>query len=184
MIINNVAPEPTIETPEVDIEVDLSYTYRFDAGDPGELDTFTYTIDFGDDTVIEDSTSDRVLRISHYYDSSGTYTIEVTFTDDDGGTGSASETVKVAPPGRMWWIWRRIREVGGGSDIIGIAIIAIINLAGIGLSVTAWIKIPKWWRGCPMAARVIITLLPILAVIGLLILLGIIPLQEYVRLPQ
>uniref|UniRef100_UPI00351C5BC0 beta strand repeat-containing protein n=1 Tax=Methanomethylovorans sp. TaxID=2758717 RepID=UPI00351C5BC0 len=57
--------------------------------DAGTADTHTIAWDFGDG-----STADT-LDTSHTYDDSGTYTVNLTVTDDDGGVGNDSLTVTV-----------------------------------------------------------------------------------------
>lgn len=154
--------------------------YRFVAGDPGN-DTFTYTIDFGDGSSEVTKTSfSHHITISHEYNSKGSYTIHLTVVDDDGGIGTVSKTVQVVLADPATETARRItRLLGGGKADIGLiifgTIIAVPTLLGVGF----WLKIPKWWRGCPMSARLIISLIPIAIVIGLLILNGVLPLVEY-----
>ncbi|MBW3542596.1 MAG: hypothetical protein KY476_20225, partial [Planctomycetes bacterium] len=64
--------------------------------DPGSLDTFTGTVNFGDDTGEQPLVIDQVSRtfdVDHVYTTSGTFTVEVTVEDDD--LGSFTDTFEV-----------------------------------------------------------------------------------------
>ena len=77
--------------------------------DPGTLDTHTLSVDWGDGTVQNVAVTPGPFSLTHQYlddDPTGTasdnYTINVTVTDDDAGTDSASASVtvnNVAPSG-------------------------------------------------------------------------------------
>lgn len=58
--------------------------------DPGSADTHASTISWGDtaSTGVDPATSP--VTASHTYATAGTYAVDVSVTDDDGGTGSAS----------------------------------------------------------------------------------------------
>lgn len=178
--VYNVSPSPEIETPVVEIYYDYSNMYRFLAGDPGD-DTFTYTIDFGDgSSEIVETTSEKSIGIYHTYDYLGEYTIQVIVADDDGEENSTSVTVQVVPPDpTIDWVRRVTQKLGGGRPEIGFLVFGIMVTAPPIFAVTAWLKIPKWRRGCPMAARLIISVLPTIAVIISFVMLGIIPLLEF-----
>jgi PKD repeat protein len=69
--------------------------------DPGEADTHTATIDYGDGTVIGPVVvAGGTVPLSHVYPEQGSFVIEVTLTDDDGGddTDVFTLTVENAPP--------------------------------------------------------------------------------------
>lgn len=76
--------------------------------DPGVLDTQSASLDWGDGVVETDcdfSLFDQALGDGageaeswHRYTLPGTYSIALTVTDDDGGTGSASASVRVVTP--------------------------------------------------------------------------------------
>jgi hypothetical protein len=79
--------------------------------DPGTLDTFTLVIDWGDPlspnnvetyTFPASATGSQTFTLTHQYvddnptgTPSATYTISATVTDDDTGSGTASQTVTV-----------------------------------------------------------------------------------------
>ncbi|MEO1059058.1 MAG: PKD domain-containing protein, partial [Actinomycetota bacterium] len=103
VIVLNVAPTPTIEGPATaTAAVELTLVGSFQ--DPGTGDTHTATIDWGDGN--SSATLRTVLLVdgridgAHTYDEPGEYTITVTVTDDDGGTGQTTQRVDVTdtPP--------------------------------------------------------------------------------------
>ena len=61
--------------------------------DPGALDTHTYLWDFGDG-----QTAEGTLAPEHSYLGTGVYTVKLTVTDDDGGTGT-DETIATVSNG-------------------------------------------------------------------------------------
>jgi PKD repeat protein len=77
--------------------------------DPGELDSHTATIDWGDGTtqaatvVASSFHADRlvaagtrgIIQAEHRYVRNGTYSVQLTVSDDDGGVGSSSFTVTI-----------------------------------------------------------------------------------------
>jgi len=94
--VNNVAP--TVDAGEdQSAEEGSLVSYSGSFLDPG-ADTWTATIDFGDNTGIEDLTlnSDKSYTTSHTYGDNGTYTVTVTVTDDDDGVGIDTLNVEVA----------------------------------------------------------------------------------------
>jgi PKD repeat protein len=76
--------------------------------DPGRLDHQTATIDWGDGAIEGQSTfasfndafgdGQGLMADTHIYTNSGTYTIQTTVTDDDGGEDSESMTIRVLTP--------------------------------------------------------------------------------------
>ena len=89
----------------------LKYTAVASFTDPGKPDDQTAQLNFGDGTVVQsdrfDSFSDASggatgrLRQSHRYRVSGTYSIGLEVTDDDGGATAATRSVTVVTPAEV-----------------------------------------------------------------------------------
>jgi hypothetical protein len=95
--VANVAPTVTIDSIQTGVNGGENATLNASFSDPGSDDTHTATIDWGDGTtesVGVDQSTDTLSAI-HTYADGGSYTVTVTVEDDDGGTGSAEETVNV-----------------------------------------------------------------------------------------
>lgn len=108
--VNNVAPSLVLD-PVVAIDENGVATLTGTITDPGTLDTFTLDVDWGDPlspdntetyTFGASSTGSQTFTLTHQYlddNPSGTpfdsYTISVTVTDDDTGTGSDTQSVTV-----------------------------------------------------------------------------------------
>jgi len=100
LIVNNVAPvvspitlNPTIVAVGTEVNPIASFT------DPGVLDTHIAVWDWGDGSstdLVDPATSP--VSGSHVYTEVGNYTITLTVTDDDGGSGSATIDVIVIEP--------------------------------------------------------------------------------------
>ena len=93
--ITNVSPAVgTITGPLKPVLVGTGVTVGADFTDPGTLDTHYGTIDWGDGSVLaadltETSGSGSVSGM-HTYTMPGVYAVQVSVTDDDGGTGASS----------------------------------------------------------------------------------------------
>jgi len=89
IIIENVPP--VVEAgPDQTVSEGDSVSIAANSSDPGWLDTHTITWDFGDNT-----TASGNLNTSHVYADNGVYTVNVSVTDDDGGTGTDTLIVTV-----------------------------------------------------------------------------------------
>ncbi|KKK93075.1 hypothetical protein LCGC14_2696510, partial [marine sediment metagenome] len=105
LTVNNVAP--TITGLGLDFSVideDDTVNLTIDFTDPGTLDVHTVDIDWGDGSteILAVTAGDRTFQTSHQYlddDPTATpsddYQIDVTVSDDDGGSHSAGTTVTV-----------------------------------------------------------------------------------------
>jgi uncharacterized repeat protein (TIGR01451 family) len=108
--VNNIAPSLANVTATSPVDENGLATLNGDIIDPGTLDTFTLTVDWGDGTPPENfnlPAGTTVVSETHQYlddDPTGTpsdsYTINLTLTDDDTGGDSDSTTVVVnnVPP--------------------------------------------------------------------------------------
>src|SRR5204862_4903187 len=78
------------------------FTANIQIQDPGRIDTFTGTVDFGDGSGQQNLTinSNRTFSLTHNYGDNGAYTVSINVTDKDGGSTSLSLTVTVVnvPP--------------------------------------------------------------------------------------
>lgn len=94
--VKNVAPKinsliNNISTDHNSVVVDETIEFTASATDAGD-DELTYSWDFGDGNT----TSDEDLKsIVHSYDSSGTFTVTLTVTDDDSGSDSTTLGINV-----------------------------------------------------------------------------------------
>jgi PKD repeat protein len=104
--IQNVAPAVTIVgSPPATIPEQIIYTISFKFADPGLLDHWSYTVNWGDGTSttpINVSTQGGTISASHRYSvvrrggsKSTSYVVTVSVSDDAGATGSVASTVVV-----------------------------------------------------------------------------------------
>lgn len=85
-----IASIDSIEHPYSNIFVGDSVTFHGSFLDPGSNDTHSTTWNFGDGAL-----ASGVLTPTHVYATNGLFTVTLTVTDDDGGVGSNSITIKV-----------------------------------------------------------------------------------------
>jgi PKD repeat protein len=115
--VNNVAP--TVNTPTISPEPSLAgapVVASATFSDPGTLDTFTCTVNYGDGSGNLAGTVSvyTCTGPSHVYASAGNYTVTVSVTDDDLGNGSNSTTHAVIPSATIQVI-AASHSVGSGS---------------------------------------------------------------------
>lgn len=87
----NVAPAVGVVTaPIAPQPVGALVTASASFSDPGVPDTFTCSVEWGDDDTSAGSIAGTVCSGSHAYTEAGVYTIRMTVRDDDNGVGSAT----------------------------------------------------------------------------------------------
>jgi PKD repeat protein len=86
--VSNVAPTAQINASANNVNIGDTVNFDGSGTDPGN-DSLSYTWDFGD------GASDSGTTVSHSWTSSGTYTIILTVSDDEGGVGTAQVQVTV-----------------------------------------------------------------------------------------
>ncbi|WMW25156.1 PKD domain-containing protein [Methanolobus sediminis] len=89
--VNNVAPEiSSIYLPEAPVDISNSVELSATFTDDGILDTHTYVIDWGDNSISEGIKSDAggagTVTGKHDYEYADVYTIKLTITDKDSGS--------------------------------------------------------------------------------------------------
>jgi len=90
--VENVAPEVDFFAEPFLPAAGQEITFEALIYDPGENDTHTFLWAFGDGSP-NASTSEP--SITHSFPAAGTYVVNLTATDDDGGEGSATQTILV-----------------------------------------------------------------------------------------
>jgi hypothetical protein len=99
--VANVAPTPSLRGFGTGLATQV-LTYTAAATDPSPVDQaagFAYSINWGDGSPLQSvaatAGNGSGVSLSHVYTTAGTYTVTLSATDKDGGTGSASSTVTV-----------------------------------------------------------------------------------------
>jgi hypothetical protein len=91
LTVNNVAPTAGVSGPSDGVRGQVR-TFTLTANDPSSVDQaagFTFAIAWGDGTT-QTVSGPSGTTVSHVYTASGTYTVQVTATDKDGGTSAAA----------------------------------------------------------------------------------------------
>jgi PKD repeat protein len=88
----NVAPTVFLSATAFNVDVGAPITFTGSFIDPGVLDTHTQRWIFGDGTP---QVFGLLIR-SHTFNITGTFTVSLTVTDDDGGSGSAAVMINVS----------------------------------------------------------------------------------------
>jgi PKD repeat protein len=93
VIVNNVAPAVSAAGGTLDEGSPFASSGSF--SDPG-ADSWTATVDYGDGSGVQPlALAGNGFSLNHVYANSGTYSVTVTVTDDDGGVGSTTVPVVV-----------------------------------------------------------------------------------------
>ena len=94
--VSNVAPS-VLAGPDATIAVRATLSRPGSFSDPGTLDSWTATVDYGDGSPVQPLLLglDHSFQLLHTYTSAGQFTLTVTVSDDDGGAGSDTLTVTV-----------------------------------------------------------------------------------------
>lgn len=92
--VENVAPEVDAVGDIIDEGGTATVSATFT--DPGTLDTHTATIDWDDGSLVQIVTVAQLAAgVDHVYGDNGVFSVLVTVTDDDGGSGDDTATVTV-----------------------------------------------------------------------------------------
>ncbi|WP_049984764.1 PKD domain-containing protein [Halobellus rufus] len=89
---DNQPPSAAFDVSPADPETDETVTFDAAASSDADGSIASYEWDFGDGETATGETA------THSYETAGDYTVELTVTDDDGATDTATETVTVAAP--------------------------------------------------------------------------------------
>jgi len=99
----NVAPTTVMSTGTITLSPGDGFTRPGSFLDPGTLDTWTMTVNYGDSATVYTTNpgSPGTFSIGHTYAAGGSYMVTVTITDDDGGVATKSFLVNVATPPKL-----------------------------------------------------------------------------------
>ena len=94
--VSNVAPS-VLAGLDATIAAGGTLSWPGSFSDPGSLDSWTATVDYGDGSPVQPLLLglDHSFQLLHTYASAGQFTLTVTVSDDDGGAGSDTVTVTV-----------------------------------------------------------------------------------------
>lgn len=98
--VRNVAPSLDLDPcPTAATTVGDAVTLTGSFTDPGTADTHTVGVDWGDGSTTSPTATTSDVSVGHTYTAAGLYEVEVTVTDDDGGsdTATCAEVVVVDP---------------------------------------------------------------------------------------
>jgi hypothetical protein len=90
--VTNRAPTSSVSGPSSGVR-GQDRTFTFTAADPSAVDQaapFTYTVDWGDGSTQTVTGPAGGVSVAHTFTAEGSYTVAVTATDKDGGTGPAA----------------------------------------------------------------------------------------------
>ncbi|MDH4185892.1 MAG: putative Ig domain-containing protein [Nitrospira sp.] len=154
LTVVNVAPTVSL-IPATNVQEGVSATYQIAFQDPGLLDTHTIQINWGDGSALETYSlpaQPSVLSPQHAYAESGTYTLTVIVTDDEGASGAASATVTVANVAPSVTVTPATQTVQYSDAITPIVITASDVTADLLNITTAWsTNGTSWTAGLPDA---------------------------------
>jgi uncharacterized repeat protein (TIGR03803 family) len=92
--VDNVAPTVQVTPEDADTAPGEVVLLEVSFIDPGP-DTWTATVDWGDGTVDTIDPATSPFTVSHVFSEPGTFTVQISVTDDDGGEGSATATINL-----------------------------------------------------------------------------------------
>jgi hypothetical protein len=98
LTVTNTAPAAVL-TGGLTATVGLPFTIKVGADDPSSADMaelFTYTVDWGDGSLVERVVGPADPPVTHTYAAAGNYDASFTATDKDGGTGPGTQVVVLA----------------------------------------------------------------------------------------
>jgi hypothetical protein len=120
--VNNVAPSLSNLGITSPIIAGTTANLTGNISDVGSLDTFVLTINWGDggpNTVANYPAGTTSFNVSHGYATTGTNrSVNVTLTDDDGGTASGSTTITVNTPAKPRF--QSISRLGNGHILLNL----------------------------------------------------------------
>jgi uncharacterized delta-60 repeat protein len=120
--VNNVAPA-VAAIADATVAPGATFTAAGSFTDPGTLDTFTATVDYGDGPAQNLLLNpDKTFALSHAYATPGTYTVLVTVRDNDGGQGTEQFIVTVRGDenrveGRQVYYFRSAFDTAAGGPL-------------------------------------------------------------------